>query len=81
MESFRASEAIGVDQLELDVRVTKDNELVIIHDATVDRTTNGTGLVCEHTLAELKALGRCRCAQREICRYGNRKRCLSHYLQ
>ncbi|MBQ8803897.1 MAG: hypothetical protein IJZ53_09700 [Tyzzerella sp.] len=56
MESFRASTEIGVDQLELDVRVTKDNELVIIHDATVDRTTNGTGLVCEHTLAELKAL-------------------------
>ena len=56
MESFQAAEAIGVDQLELDVRVTKDNELVIIHDATVDRTTNGTGLVCEHTLDELKSL-------------------------
>lgn len=56
MESFKAAEAIGVDQLELDVRVTKDNELVIIHDATVDRTTNDTGLVCEKTLAELKAL-------------------------
>lgn len=56
MESFRASEALGVDQIEIDVRVTKDNELVIIHDATVDRTTNGTGLVCEKTLAELKAL-------------------------
>ena len=56
MESFRAAEALGVDQLELDVRVTKDNELVIIHDPTVDRTTNGTGLVCEKTLAELKEL-------------------------
>ena len=56
MESFKASEAIGVDQLEIDVRVTKDNELVIIHDPTVDRTTNGTGLVCGYTLAELKAL-------------------------
>ena len=56
MESFRAAEAIGVDQLEFDVRVTKDNELVIIHDAAVDRTTNGTGLVRDHTLAELKAL-------------------------
>lgn len=56
MESFRAATAIGVDQLELDVRVTKDNELVIIHDATVDRTTDGTGLVREKTLAELKAL-------------------------
>lgn len=56
MEAFRAAEALGVDQLELDIRVTKDNELVIIHDPTVDRTTDGTGLVCEKTLAELKAL-------------------------
>ena len=56
LEAFRAAEALGVDQLELDIRATKDNELVIIHDATVDRTTNGTGLVCEKTLAELKAL-------------------------
>ena len=56
MESFKAAEAIGVDQIELDVRVTKDNELVIIHDMKVDRTTNGTGLVCEKTLAELKEL-------------------------
>lgn len=56
MESFRAAHKLGVDQLELDVRVTKDNELVIIHDAAVDRTTDGTGLVCEKTLAELKAL-------------------------
>ena len=56
MEAFRAAEALGVDQLELDVRVTKDNELVIIHDPTVDRTTNGTGMVCEKTLAELKTL-------------------------
>ena len=56
MESFQAAEKIGVDQIELDVRVTKDDELVIIHDATVDRTTNGTGLVCEKTLKELKCL-------------------------
>ena len=56
MESFRAAEALGVDQLELDVRVTKDDELVVIHDPTVDRTTDGTGLVREKTLTELKAL-------------------------
>lgn len=54
--AFKAAVELGVDQLELDVRVTKDNELVIIHDATVDRTTNGTGKVCEMTLEELKAL-------------------------
>lgn len=56
MESFRAAEQLGVDQIELDVRITKDGELVIIHDAMVDRTTNGTGFVCEKTLAELKSL-------------------------
>ena len=54
--SFKEAIGLGVDQLELDVRVTKDNELVVIHDATVDRTTNGTGKVCEMTLAELKEL-------------------------
>ncbi len=56
MEAFQAALALGVDQLETDVRVTKDGELVLIHDATVDRTTNGTGKVSELTLAELKAL-------------------------
>lgn len=56
MLAFRAAVEAGVDQLETDVRVTKDGELVLIHDATVDRTTNGTGRVCDKTLAELLAL-------------------------
>ncbi|MBQ3049573.1 MAG: hypothetical protein IJC94_06425 [Oscillospiraceae bacterium] len=56
MEAYIAAEKLGVDQLEIDVRITKDGELVLIHDAAVDRTTNGTGLVCEKTLAELKEL-------------------------
>lgn len=70
MESFRAAEALGVDQIEFDVRVTKDNELVIIHDATVDRTTNGSGLVCEKTLAELKELdaGSHKCEEFKGCK-------------
>ena len=42
--------------LEMDVYQTLDNELVIIHDLDVDRTTNGTGLIAELTLEELKAL-------------------------
>ena len=54
--AFRAAMEIGVDQLECDVRVTLDGELVVIHDATVDRTTNGMGKVCEKTFAELRAL-------------------------
>lgn len=56
MPAFRAAIELGVDQIELDVRVTKDNELVVIHDPTVDRTTNGTGWVRDMTLTELRAL-------------------------
>lgn len=56
MEAFAAALSLGVDQIETDVRVTADGELVLIHDDTVDRTTNGTGLVREMTFAELRAL-------------------------
>ena len=47
---------IGVDAVEIDVHRTKDNEIVIIHDSTVDRTTNGTGPVSGYTLEDLKKL-------------------------
>jgi glycerophosphoryl diester phosphodiesterase len=47
---------LGADVLEMDVYQTRDNELVILHDLDVDRTTNGTGLVADLTLAELRAL-------------------------
>jgi glycerophosphoryl diester phosphodiesterase len=46
----------GADVLEMDVYQTKDNELVILHDLDVDRTTNGEGNVVDLTLAELRAL-------------------------
>lgn len=48
--------ALGVDFIECDVHLTKDGRLAVIHDGTVDRTTNGTGPVAEMTLAELKEL-------------------------
>ncbi|MBE5769893.1 MAG: glycerophosphodiester phosphodiesterase [Clostridia bacterium] len=54
--AFQAAIDLNVDQLEIDIRVTKDDQLVIIHDATVDRTTNGTGKVCDYTLEELRRL-------------------------
>ena len=47
---------LGVDVLEMDLHITKDDVLVLIHDETVDRTTDGTGLVEEMTLAEIKQL-------------------------
>lgn len=46
----------GVDAIECDVRLTKDNHLVVIHDATLNRTTNSTGYVRDHTLEQLKSL-------------------------
>ena len=45
---------IGVDIVEIDIRKSKDGKLVIMHDKTIDRTTNGTGKVDDFTLAELK---------------------------
>jgi glycerophosphoryl diester phosphodiesterase len=47
---------IGVDAVEIDVHLSKDKELVVIHDATVDRTTNGTGPVSSYTVQEIKRL-------------------------
>lgn len=54
--SFEKAIALGVDGLEMDVHVCRDGSLVVMHDATVDRTTNGTGRVRDLTLSELKAL-------------------------
>ena len=53
---FQKALEIGVDQIETDVRITADGELVCIHDDSVDRTTNGTGKVCDFTLAALREL-------------------------
>ena len=56
LASFQAALDIGVDAIELDVHLTRDGHLVVIHDQNLARTTNGKGLVHEHTLAELKTL-------------------------
>ena len=55
LASFKKAIEIGVDAVELDVRKTKDNQLVVIHDADVKRTTNSEGLVNELTLKEIKS--------------------------
>ncbi len=54
--AFRQAAALGVDVLEMDVQITKDGEIVVLHDSTVDRTTNGTGAVGDLTLTELRRL-------------------------
>ena len=56
LEAFKLAMDMGADGFELDVHLSKDGELVVIHDETVDRTTDGTGFVGEMTLAQLKAL-------------------------
>jgi glycerophosphoryl diester phosphodiesterase len=54
--SFDLARAMGVSAVETDVHLSKDGEVVLIHDHTVDRTTNGSGYVKDMTLGELKQL-------------------------
>ncbi len=56
MKSFRSAIAAGCDLIECDVHLSADGRLVVIHDHTLDRTTNGTGLVRDYTAAELRKL-------------------------
>ncbi len=56
MYAFKRAVALGADMIELDVQSTADNQLVVIHNATVDETTNGTGLVRDLTFDQVHAL-------------------------
>ena len=56
LASFKEAVHVGSDGIELDVHLTKDGQLVVIHDETVDRTTNGTGEIRNLTLAKIKDL-------------------------
>ncbi|WP_048600940.1 glycerophosphodiester phosphodiesterase [Rubeoparvulum massiliense] len=56
MAAFREAVRLGADGIELDVHLTRDKQVVVIHDEKVDRTTNGTGFVKDHSLQELKQL-------------------------
>jgi glycerophosphoryl diester phosphodiesterase len=56
IEAFRVAVEAGAGGLELDVHMTRDGHIVVIHDATVDRTTNGSGAISEMTLDELRRL-------------------------
>lgn len=53
---FQHAIQLGCDYVECDVHLSRDNHLVVIHDETVDRTTNGSGRVADLTLAELRQL-------------------------
>jgi glycerophosphoryl diester phosphodiesterase len=56
LRSFRRAEQAGLDQIELDLHLSKDGELVVMHDPEVDRTTDGSGLVRDLTLDEIRGL-------------------------
>jgi glycerophosphoryl diester phosphodiesterase len=54
--AFRAALDLAVDAVELDVHLTSDQQLAVIHDPTVDRTTDGTGRMSQLTMAQIKRL-------------------------
>jgi glycerophosphoryl diester phosphodiesterase len=54
--AFRNSAALGADVIDTDLHLTRDGALVLMHDALVDRTTDGSGRIADMTLAELKRL-------------------------
>lgn len=56
LRSFVAAQHAGLDLIELDLHLSKDGALVVMHDADVDRTTDGRGPIADKTLAELRAL-------------------------
>ncbi|MCT2346252.1 glycerophosphodiester phosphodiesterase [Niallia taxi] len=56
MRAFIEAEGTLANGIELDVQLTKDGEIVVIHDETVDRTTNGTGYVVDYNYSDLRKL-------------------------
>lgn len=56
LAAFRKAIELRCDFVEMDVRITKDGTLVILHDSTLDRTTNGSGNVADQTLSSVRAL-------------------------
>jgi len=56
LASFKKAVELGADGVEFDVQLTADGEVVVIHDELIDRTMNGSGLVKDHKLSELRQL-------------------------
>jgi glycerophosphoryl diester phosphodiesterase len=56
MYAFKRALKAGADMLELDVGVTSDDQVVVMHDTTLDRVTNGTGTIASHTLKQIRKL-------------------------
>lgn len=60
MEAFEEALNVGADGIETDVRLTRDGRVAVIHDPTVNRTTDGAGKVADYSMDELKKLHACR---------------------
>ena len=56
LQAYRNCIDMGVDMIEIDIHKTQDNQFIVMHDATVDRTTNGKGKIADMTLADIKKL-------------------------
>lgn len=56
IRSFKEALKLDIDQIEIDLHMTSDGEIIMMHDHTVDRTTNGTGWIKDKTLAEMRSL-------------------------
>lgn len=56
LPAFTAALAVGADEIEFDVRLTKDNKMIVCHDGTVDRVSNGTGNILDLTFDEMRKL-------------------------
>ena len=56
LPAFAAAYALGADEIELDIRLTRDEKLIVSHDNTLERISDGTGKLCDHTLDELLQL-------------------------
>jgi glycerophosphoryl diester phosphodiesterase len=71
--AYEKAAAIGAEYVEIDVRTTRDGALVLMHDRTVDRTTDGTGAVAELTLREIRRLRPAVPTFAEALRWGKRR--------
>ena len=54
LEAFEKAAQMGAHGIELDIHIAKDGELIVAHDERIDRVSNGSGLICEMTVSELK---------------------------
>ena len=54
LQAFKNCIGMGVDMIEIDLKKTKDNQLIIMHDGTIDRTTDGKGKPSDYTLEEIR---------------------------